>query len=421
MNRRKNNIKYNKRNKVIKKYKKYLNSNYHIESIFKIILIFIIILINYIFASILNNTNKIQMNNNNWIKKNMTKYINNYLSPFKNNYDYPVLREIRRLKRYFSLKVIVKGGNSTLNLETKEKLIERLKTFTRKNFSLVKNIFIESSFNFGNVIVAFNNLIYYSEILGIKNIYLNSKINWYIKNDINTDKIHISLISKNSINCTSYDTFCGNIMTFYYQQIVKSERRSLLLKDEIKRNLPSVLVNKNDLYIYIRAGDSFVINGTSYPQAPYCFYQKIISEFKFDDIYLISQDDRSPIIQKLLKDYPKIKHNLNKKEIDIATLMNAYNLVNAFSTFSLAAITFNDNLINLFEYESGNLGKKIIEFHYDIDKLDRKFNIYRMKASEDYFIKIFHWRNTEEQQNLLFEEKCKYNFKKTKYTKTIFD
>ena len=102
--------------------------------------------------------------------------------------------------------------------------------------------------NFGNLIVSFNNLIYYCEILGIKNIYLNSKINWYIKNDINTDKIHISLISKNSINCTSYDTFCGNIMTFYYQQIVKSERRALLLKDEIKRNLPSVLVNKNDLY-----------------------------------------------------------------------------------------------------------------------------------------------------------------------------
>ena len=101
--------------------------------------------------------------------------------------------------------------------------------------------------------------------------------------------------------------------------------------------------------------------------------------------------------------------------------MNAYNLVNAFSTFSLAAITFNDNLINLFEYESGNLGKKIIAFHYDIDKLDRKFNIYRMKSSEDYFIKIFNWRNTEEQRKLLFEEKCKYNFKKTKYTKTIFD
>ena len=95
-----------------------------------------------------------------------------------------------------------------MNLQTKEKLIESLKTNTRKNFSLVKNIFIISSFNFGNVIITFNNLIYYCEILGIKNIYLNSEIDWYIKKDINTDKIHISLISKNLINCTSYDTFC---------------------------------------------------------------------------------------------------------------------------------------------------------------------------------------------------------------------
>ena len=53
----------------------------------------------------------------------------------------------------------------------------------------------------------------------------------------------------------------------------------------------------------------------------------------------------------LLKDYPKIKHQLNSKEIDMAILMNAYNLVNAVSSFSLAIISFNGNLINLFEYE----------------------------------------------------------------------
>ena len=38
-------------------------------------------------------------------------------------------------------------------------------------------------------------------------------------------------------------------------------------------------------------------------------------------------------------------------EKDIASLIYAYNLVNAFSSFSQVAISFNDNLINLFEYE----------------------------------------------------------------------
>ena len=130
----------------------------------------------------------------------------------------------------------------------------------------------------------------------------------------------------------------------------------------------------------------------------FCFYQKIISKFKFNNIYLISQDNKSPIIQKLFKDYPKIKYNINSKETDIALLMNAYNLVSAVSYFSLATITFNDNLLNLFEYELYRLGSAIIHFHYDIDKLDKKFNIYRMKPSEEYFVREFNWENTREQR-----------------------
>ena len=83
---------------------------------------------------------------------------------------------------------------------------------------------------FGNEIIAFNNLISYSEILGIKNIYLSSKINWLIKNDINTDKIHISVISPNEINCNSDDNLCCYIGIFFNPIIIKPERRSIILK-----------------------------------------------------------------------------------------------------------------------------------------------------------------------------------------------
>ena len=411
---------YNGYRKLNKHTKKNKTLNNYIQTIFKIICV--IILIYYIYYTFPNNIKKIDMNNNNWIKKNVTEFINNYLSILKRFKDAAVLREIKRLKEYLSLKVIIKGGNTTLNFQTKEYLIKSLNEKSKKNFSLVKNIFITEKLKFGNLIVSYNNLIYYSELLGIKNIYLNNEItNWYIKNDINTDKIHISFISRNLTNCSSYDTFCATLWFFHFQTAVKSERRSLLLKDEIKRNLPKIITNKKDLYIFIRSGDSFSRRGSCNSQAPYCFYQKIISEFKFRDIYLISQNDKSPIIKKLLKDYPKIKHKLNSKEIDMSILMNAYNLVNAVSSFSLALISFNDNLINLFEYELYKLGRKIVLFHYDIDKLDRKFNVYRMKPSEEYFIKMFNWINTEEQRQLLFEEKCKYNFRKTKYTETIFD
>lgn len=308
-----------------------------------------------------------------------------------------------------------------MNHETKEQLKNELFKITKKNFTLLRNIYIFKTINFGNQMIAFNNLIYYCENLGIKNVFLNKDIDWYIKNDIITEKIRISIISGKKINCNSFDTFCANMVVFFFPIFIKSERRSLILKNEIKKNLPKIITNKNDLYIYIRSGDSFQYGGNHYPPAPFCFYNKIISRFKYNNIYIISQDDKSPIIGKLLSDYPKIKHSLNSKEIDIAILINAYNLVNAVSSFTQATISFNDNLINLFEYELYQLGNAIIHFHYDIDKLNREFNIYRMKSSKNYFLKMFQWENKEEQRKLLFEEKCKYDFKKTKYSKTIFD
>ena len=55
----------------------------------------------------------------------MTEFINNYFSIFKNKNDSTVLTEYKFAKEYLSLKVMIKG-NSTLNLQTKEKLIQKL-------------------------------------------------------------------------------------------------------------------------------------------------------------------------------------------------------------------------------------------------------------------------------------------------------
>ena len=310
---------------------------------------------------------------------------------------------------------MIKNKNSSLNYETIEKLRLEFENMTHLNVNLIKNIFISRTIRFGNQIIALNNLIYYCEILGIKNIYLNSAINWFIKNDIITDKIHISVIPTTKINCFSNDTFCCNVINFFYPMVIKSKRRTILLKEEIKKNLPRINVNNKDLYIYIRSGDSFMPYGNGYTPAPYCFYQKVISKYKFNDIYIISEDDKSPIIKKLISDNPKIKYRLNSLEIDLATLIYAYNLVNSFSSFTQVAISFNDNLKNLFEYEVYKLESAIVHFHYDIDKLDKQFNIYRMKPSEDYLINMYDWKNTDEQRRLLFEENCKYELRKTKY------
>ena len=123
-----------------------------------------------------------------------------------------------------------------------------------KDLNKIKNIFIKAPFFFGNQIVALNNLIYYSEILGIKNIYFNSKYDFYIKNDIYTNKIHISLKQKKEINCSSLETICCNLYNdFFFLQVIKPERRSLILKNEIKRNLPKINVKKmNYIFTYVQ-------------------------------------------------------------------------------------------------------------------------------------------------------------------------
>ena len=360
---------------------------------------------------------KEDVTNNDWIKGNKTEILEKYISNFKGNFGQEAKIDIERVKDLFSFKVMLKDENSPLNTELKSRLIQKLSQKFTKNITLVKNVFVNQICFFGNRMVALNNIIYYSEILGIKNIYLNSEYDWYIKNDIITDKIKVSVKPSSDINCNSEDTICGHIFfDFFFPVLILPEIRFTILKDEIKRNLPKVEIKKNDLYIYIRSGDSFTKDGPGYTPAPYCFYKRILETAKYNDVYIISIDNLNPIIGKLMEEYPKIIHNLNPVEIDISILSNAYNLVNQVSSFVVTCITLNDNLINLWDYDTYKLSEKIYHLHYDIYKVNRVFNLYRMKPDEEYFYqKMFTWTRSEEQKKLLFNEKCKYDFEKTVY------
>lgn len=54
-----------------------------------------------------------------------------------------------------------------------------------------------------------------------------------------------------------------------------------LLKSEILKNLPKVTTNKDELYIYIRSGDIFIIPHPRYVQPPFCYYKKILNDYEF--------------------------------------------------------------------------------------------------------------------------------------------
>ena len=179
-----------------------------------------------------------------------------------------------------------------------------------------------------------------------------------------------------------------------------------IIKNEIKRNLPQVKTDEDALYIHIRVNKLNI----NYAQPPLCFYETIINNFNFKNIYLISGISNIPLIDKLLIEYPNIKFQNNSKEVDISYLANAYNLVGSVSSFFEVAVKMNDNLKNLFEYDISKNIVKILFLHYDFYYYPRKYNIYRMKASIDYRNKMFVFKMSPEQDQYMIDEKCPMNF-----------
>ena len=187
--------------------------------------------------------------------------------------------------------------------------------------------------------------------------------------------------------------------------IIRPEIRLNIIKNEIKRNLPKLIIDEDDLYIHIR-----VNNHTNYAQPPLCFYKTIINNYNFKNIYIISGIKKSPIINKLISDYSNIICQMNSIEVDLSYLTNAFNLIGSQSSFFEVCVKLNDNLKNLFEYDILKSSEKIFFLHHDFYDYPRKYTIYQMKPSIDYRNKMFVWKMEPKQEQYMLEERCSYNF-----------
>ena len=269
----------------------------------------------------------------------------------------------------------------------------------------------------GNLLIKFNNLIYYSEILNIRNIYLNPDSFWFLENNIITDKINITFLPTSQIDCNNNDTVCSSFHIdktgfLYSQFFIKTEVRLNILRDEIKRNLPIININKNDLIMHFRTGDIFSSEqGSPYSQPPFCFYEKILNNFKFNNIYIIAQDNNTPVIKKLLRDYPNIIYKKNDLKIDISYLIYAYNIVASVSSFFISSVKFNTNLKYYWEYDIYRYSEKFLHLHHDLYDFPRSYTIYKMKPSEYYKNEMFAFYNNQQSLlDLMIEEKCINDF-----------
>ena len=313
--------------------KNYFFDNYKTK-LFLIILLFAIYLIIYIYKHIKKKELKRKFNK---LLPFQKVIINNYLSNISSKYSKQKENEILKLISLISLLNFSKIQNDTSKSETKQQLLNELQTNERnKNLSEIKFVYLDKTYNFGNAMVLLNNLLYYCEILNITHIYLNSKKNWPISQNIISNKINISITSKNILDFTNKNIVIFDKRSIYYQRVIKPQIRIDLLKNEIKKNLPKIKINQTDLFIHIRSGDIFRYspnNNINYAQPPLCFYQSIITKFNFSKIYIISQDKENPIIDILMEKFPKIIFNKNKLEKDISILINAYNIAGSISSF----------------------------------------------------------------------------------------
>ena len=319
-----------------------------------------------------------------------------------------ILNELFNLSEYSTdpnIKNVYKIRFMNFISELKGKPVNKIDTFY-----MLKNC------NFGNCLVTINNLIFYCEIIGCHRIIFFGQYS-LIRRPIYIKELNISIIQYSRVNCEDDTVLCLPFKNWnpFYTGLVKPEVRTQYLKEEIMRNIPQVNIDPKALYINIRGGDIFMrALHSHYSQPPLCFYEKVIDNNKFQNIYIISNDRRNVVLDALMNKYKNIIFNHIDYKTDVAMLVHAFNVVASVSSFFLSSIKFNDNLENLWEYDICRLSEKYRWLHHHLYKFDIKYKIHTMKPSDIYADQMHIWKNSESQLKLMIEDKCPYDFVLTK-------
>jgi len=285
----------------------------------------------------------------------------------------------------------------------------------KKNITYINLLLINGRSRFGNYFIALNKAIIFCEFFSCKKIIIVKK-NDYIKGNIFYQKYNLTLEQNYSLNFIDNNSMLINLKFFYYKcnfTALGKVNRFDLFRKEIINNLPKVKINSDDIYIYIRGGDIFRhINKSvhSYFQPPLCFYKRVLNQFNFREISIISQDTLNPVVPELLKDYPYIKYNKNNLKLDISYLSNSYNIISATSSFILSIIKLNKNLKFLWEYDFYKLSERYLHLHYSVYTFSFNYTIYKMNLSRNYKKLIYHFKNSEKQRKQMIKAKCDNNF-----------
>lgn len=266
----------------------------------------------------------------------------------------------------------------------------------KNNLTFIETIFAGNR-RVGNSLFILNSLIYICEIIKCKKIISPEGLKPIIKNPIFYKEYNITIFPYSYISKIKIDLKLRGqkINRFIYSNKPK-KMKLLIIKKEILNNVPKYNGNLNDLIIKMRSGDIFRNHiHPKYSQPPLCFYQKILNKNKFNNIYILSNGHENPVVDELLKIYPKIKYKEGSLIEAISIIIYSYNFVMPVSTFPQALIIFNSNLRNLYIFERFS---KIFQIN--------NYNVHIMRASDKYIRIMKKWNKTKEQLNLMINDKC---------------
>ena len=304
------------------------------------------------------------------------------------------------------------SNNSKIFNNIKRILKDKIYKYFNKNITNIDSLYIKGNLRFGNYFISLNNAIIFCEVMSCKKIIIFNHRNSFINNKIFYQKYNITIEPNYLFNYIDNNSIIAKVEFFFYKLNFTDfgkVNRFYVLRKEIINNLPKVKIKFDSLYIYIRGGDIFRYLNKSvahYSQPPLCFYKKILNDFVFSKVTIISEDTSNPVIPMLLKEYSYIKYNKNNIKLDISYLANSYNIVSATSSFILSIIKLNQNLKFVWEYDFYKFSERYYLLHYSVYKFYFNYTIYKMKVHDNYKKLMYPFKNSEKQRKLMIKERC---------------
>jgi hypothetical protein len=138
------------------------------------------------------------------------------------------------------------------------------------------------------------------------------------------------------------------VYTTNSERVIELLRDSFIIKGD---SIPPL--GDNDVVIHIRAGDIFKSVGhPEYYQPPLSFYVNLLNEKKFTNIYLVSEDNLNPCINRLLKLFPSIRYKRNSLDKDIKLVLSAKHVISSNGSFVDQIIKFSNHIQHIYKYEN---------------------------------------------------------------------